>query len=427
MKIFKFGGASVKDAPSVRNVAAILRNYPGRPSVVVLSAMGKMTNAFERFAEYSFYEKNDLAEDQLLLIKNFHLDIVEELFPDPNHEAYARLEGLFNEIKNIAEKHERGCFDQFYDAIVPYGELLSTSIVSSFLEDAGLSHVLLDARNLISTNSTWRDARVSWPQTTLKIRTRIKQFSDLSENDASFILTQGFIGSDPNGHSTTLGREGSDFTAAIFAYVLNAKEVVIWKDVPGLLNADPKIFPETIKIDRLSYSDAIELAYYGGKIIHPKTIKPLQNKNIPLIIKSFNDSALPGSAICDSAEKYDLVPTYIFKFNQTLISITPKDFSFVNEEALFDIFRIFSEHRVRINLMQNSAISFSVCVDSGKTSFDSFLEALQHNYRVRYNQNLELITIRNYDQDCIKKVVKNRTILLEQRSRATVQLLVVPG
>lgn len=424
MIIYKFGGASVKDGPAVRNVARILRENPDEPLVVVLSAMGKMTNAFERFAEYSFYEKNELADDQLMLIKNFHLAIVEQLFPDPNHHAYVRVEGLFNELKNIAEKHQRDCFDQFYDAIVPFGELLSTGIVSSFLEDAGLRHVLSDARNLISTNSTWRDARIIWPETIAKIQTQLKQISDLSEFETSFLLTQGFIGSNEDGQSTTLGREGSDFTAAIFAYALEAEEVIIWKDVPGLLNADPKFFPETVKIDRLSYSDAIELAYYGAKIIHPKTIKPLQNKNIPLIIKSFNDPALPGSAIYDGAEKYELVPTYIFKFNQTLISITPKDFSFVNEEALFDIFRIFSEHRVRINLMQNSAISFSVCVDGGRTGFNSFLDALQHDYRVRYNQNLELITIRNYNQDCIEKVVRNRPVLLEQRSRATVQLLV---
>jgi len=423
--IFKFGGASVKDAASVRNVAAILRNYPGKPQVVVLSAMGKMTNAFERFAKNSFYEKKNLAAGQLMHIRDFHLAILKNLFPDMNHTAYSRVESLFSKISNITERHERSCFDQFYDAIVPYGELLSTCIVSSFLEDAGLSHVLLDARNLISTNSTWRDARVRWPQTTAKIKNQLNQISDLSENDASFILTQGFIGSDPNGHSTTLGREGSDFTAAIFAYVLDAKEVVIWKDVPGLLNADPKIFPETVKIDRLSYHDAIELAYYGAKIIHPKTIKPLQNKKIPLVIRSFAEPNRPGSVISESTGKYEPVPSYIFKFDQILISITPRDFSFINEENLFAIFGIFSKFRIRINLMQNSAISFSVCIDGGRIEFPMLIEALQEKFLVKYNQHLELLTIRNYDQECIDRVVNKRTVLLEQRSRSTVQILVI--
>lgn len=420
MKVFKFGGASVKDASAVRNVAKILHGYMDQPLVVVLSAMGKMTNAFEKLAKYSYEGQNELFEDQLILIKSFHYDILKALFPDANHKAYDGVNKLFGEMETLAGSNRKNTFDEWYDMLVPYGELLSTAIASSFLEDAGYSHTLLDARKLVRTNNTYRDARVFWPETNAQIRQSVREI--LKTND--FVLTQGFIGSTTEGKNTTLGREGSDFTASIFAWALEAEEVVIWKDVPGLLNADPKIFPETVKIDRLTYADAIELAYYGAKIIHPKTIKPLQNKNIPLVIKSFYDPGLTGSLISDIREKYEQVPTYIFKFNQTLISITPRDFSFVNEENLFDIFGVFSAHRIRINMMQNSAISFSVCIDGNIMGFEALIKALQEKYKVKYNQNLQLITIRNYDQGCIDKVVNSRTILLEQRSRATVQLLV---
>lgn len=424
MKAFKFGGASVKDPASVRNVAAILSKHLKEPSVVVLSAMGKMTNAFEKLVEYSFYKQTKLSHEQFLSIKKFHLDILKSLFPCSKHKAFTRLHALFSEIETMLERKEKDSFDFYYDQLVPYGEMLSTSIVSSYLEESGLIHALIDARKLICTNSTWRDARIHWDETSTKIKSAIDQELGFLDADFPFVLTQGFIGSNHEGNSTTLGREGSDFTSAIFAYVLDANEVIIWKDVPGLLNADPKIFSETVKISRLSYSEAIELAYYGAKIIHPKTIKPLQNKNIPLIIKSFANPELPGSLIKDSDEKHELIPSYIVKCHQTLISITPKDFSFINEENLFDIFGIFSKFRVRINLMQNSAISFSVCIDGNKSGFESLIKALQVNYKVKYNQNLELITIRNYDQSCIDKSVNHRSILLEQRSRATVQVLV---
>ena len=423
MRVFKFGGASVKDAPAVRNVAKIIRNYTGQPLVVVLSAMGKMTNAFEKLAAYSFEGNMNLYAGQLEMIQSFHRDILGNLFADPKHKAYERANRLFGEMKKLATSETKNTFDEWYDMLVPYGELLSTSIVSSFLENSDFRHILLDARKLVRTNNIYRDAKVLWPETTTLIRQSVQE-AILADN---FVLTQGFIGSTPEGKNTTLGREGSDFTASIFAYALDAREVVIWKDVPGLLNADPAIFRETVKIDRLSYSDAIELAYYGAKIIHPKTIKPLQNKNIPLWIKSFSDPGLAGSLIQDSDEKYEAVPSYIYKFNQTLISISPRDFSFVNEENLIDIFGVFSSHRVRIKMMQNSAISFSVCIDGYDIGFKMLIQALQEKYKVKYNQNLELITIRNYDQGCIDKVVNSRTILLEQRSRATVQLLVIPG
>jgi aspartate kinase len=421
MKVFKFGGASVKDAQAVRNVATILKGFLHEPLVVVLSAMDKMTNAFEKLAKYSYEGQKELFDNQFILIRLFHSDILNELFADPNHQACDRIDALFSEIEKLATTHRKSTFDEWYDTLVPYGELLSTSIVSSFLADAGFRHSLLDARKVVRTNSTYRDARILWPETSAQIRQLVEEV--LKKND--FVLTQGFIGSNADGKSTTLGREGSDFSAAIFAFVLDAAEVVIWKDVPGLLNADPKFFTDTVKIDRLSYSDAIELAYYGAKIIHPKTIKPLQNKNIPLIIRSFAEPGLPGSVIQDSRKKYELIPSYIFKFNQTLISITPRDFSFINEENLFEIFGIFSQYRVRINLMQNSAISFSVCIDGGRIEFTSLIEELQQKFRVKYNQNLELITIRNYDQACIDRVVNKRSVLLEQRSRSTVQVLVV--
>lgn len=420
MKIFKFGGASIKDADSVRNVASILNKHIHEPLVVVVSAMGKMTNAFETLTEHAWHGNTGYFEKQLGFIRSFHLNILHDLFPDPNQKAFDRVDLLFQEIEMLVKLKGTLGFDFFYDRIVPYGELLSGSIVSSFLQASGIVHTLSDARRLILTNSTYRDARVLWPETTENIR---KAYGLMNDNPP-FMLTQGFIGADPQGNSTTLGREGSDYSAAIFAYALDAEEVVIWKDVPGLLNADPQFFKETVKIDRISYSDAIELAYYGAKIIHPKTIKPLQNKKIPLIIKSFTDPELQGSFIGDTDEAYEQVPSYIFKFSQTLFSITPRDFSFINEENLFGIFGIFSQFRVRINMMQNSAISFSVCIDGEKSGFASLIKALQVNYKVKYNQDLELITIRNYDQACIEKVVNGRPIILEQRSRATVQLLV---
>jgi aspartate kinase len=422
VRIYKFGGASVKDAASVKNVADIIRNYPDKPSVVVLSAMGKMTNAFEKLALLAF--KNDITQSRqhFSLICNYHLGILRELFPQPSHPVFAGIEAIFSEISNILQSEKNKSFDAFYDLLIPYGELLSTAIVSAFLSESELQHQLLDARKLILTDSSYRDARVRWPETIARVNAEIHQKGDNCAQ--SFVLTQGFIASDAGGNTTTLGREGSDYTAAILAFALDASEVLIWKDVPGLLNADPQIFSETVKIDRLSYADAIELAYYGAKIIHPKTIKPLQNKRIPLIIKSFNQPELPGSVISDSAGTYEAIPSYIFKFGQVLLSIRPRDFSFINEENLFDIFGIFTRHKVHINLMQNSAISFSVCFDEDEHRFAPLLEELQQKYRARYNRRLELITIRNYDEACVSKVVKGREILLEQRSRATVQLLV---
>jgi aspartate kinase len=425
MRVFKFGGASVKDAESVRNVADILSRFQQGPLVVVLSAMDKMTNAFEQLAEYSFHGQQTLFKKQFTLIQAFHLNVLKDLFPDQKHSAWKRIRLLFDEIETFAGHTGKNSFDHWYDSLVPFGELLSTSIVSSYLEASGLKHRLIDARKIIRTNNVYRDARVLWLETTSKIQHVIGNAILPDKGKKSFVLTQGFIGSDPQGNTTTLGREGSDFTASIFAYALDAKEVVIWKDVPGLLNADPAIFRETVKIDRISYSDAIELAYYGAKIIHPKTIKPLQNKNISLFIKSFSNPDLPGTLINDSDIKYELVPSYIFKFNQTLISITPRDFSFINEENLFDVFGLFSQFHVHINLMQNSAISFSVCIDGDNAGFQSLILALQQQYKVKYNQNLDLITIRNYDQAAIEKAVNQRLILLEQRSRSTVQLLVV--
>lgn len=427
MKIFKFGGASVKDAASVKNVADILRSYLHEPLVVVLSAMDKMTNAFEILADHTFYGKTKLAEDQFQKIKEFHLDILKELFQDTDSLLFNEVNSLFTEISSILTKNKKGKFNTFYDLLIPYGELLSTAIVSAFLHKSGLNHRLFNARILIRTDDNFRDAKVMWPETTASVNQNILPLISGENPQYNFVLTQGFIGSEPNGHPTTLGREGSDYTAAILAFALDAGEVVIWKDVPGLLNADPKIFQETVGIERLSYSDAIELAYFGAKIIHPKTIKPLQNKAIPLIIKSFEDPAFPGTLISESEERYETVPHYIFKFNQILISITPRDFSFINEENLFDIFGIFSQHRAHINLMQNSAISFSVCMDGDNAGFEALIEALQVNYKVKYNRSLELITIRNYNEVCIEKAVNQRDVLLEQRSRATAQLIVVSG
>ncbi len=422
MIVFKFGGASVKDGPSVQNVANIIKQSPATRLVIVLSAMDKMTNAFEALAMHHFKGNVEKSRRQFELIRNFHLDLMHPLFPNPSHEAYAAVDRLLNEVTTILAKPALSDFDQFYDQLIPYGELLSTQIVSQYLYKENINHRLIDARTIVATDDKWREARVDWDATQKNTNHHI--LPALTSGQRPIVLTQGFIGADAHGNSTTLGREGSDYTAAVLAYCLNAEKVVIWKDVPGLLNADPKMMANTVKINEISYGEAMELAYYGATIIHPKTIKPLENKKIPLLIKPFSDPAEAGSVISSNETKAQAVACYIYKFDQTLLSITPRDFSFINTENLSDIFLIFKKHNIKINMMQNSAISFSVCFDGNQDEFSGLLNSLQNNFRVLYNHHLQLITIRNHQQSDIEKVLGGRKILLEQRSRSTLQMLV---
>lgn len=419
IKVFKFGGASVKDALAVKNLAAIVHRYQDSKLLVVVSAMGKTTNAFEKLLAFHF-QQSKLSFEALDEILAYHTQIMKGLFQDTSHKVFQDVDLLFDEIKHILHSPPDSGYDRAYDALVSYGELISTAIINHFLVSQGLKSTLLDARSLVKTDSTNRDAVVDWEATTAAIEHTVSRLS----SDFDILITQGFIGSDNEGKSVTLGREGSDYTAAIFGYALNAQDVTIWKDVPGLLNADPKFYKDAVKLDFITYSEAIELAYYGATIIHPKTIKPLENKGIPLYVKSFLDPDAVGTVVGLGTQTTQLPASFIFKTQQVLISISPRDFSFIAEKNLQSIFEVFSRYNLSINLMQNSAISFSVCVDDrlGKTA--EVIAELQANYKVRYNKDLWLITIRHYNQETIDRMLEGKTVLLEQRSRSTVQYVV---
>jgi aspartate kinase len=420
MNVYKFGGASVKDATSVKNVAHILKNFAAGNTIVVISAMGKVTNALEKLVDAVFY-KNEAAGPILEEIKKYHFDIVKQLFPTPQHPIYNELNNTFVELDWAIEDELTGNYDYEYDKIVCMGEIISTKIVNAYLNEIGIPSKWWDARDVIQTDNSYREGKVNWELTQQLVTEKLLPHFSASGNN--IVITQGFIGGTSENFTTTLGREGSDYTAAILAFTLDARGVIIWKDVPGVLNADPKWFDETKKLDHLSYQDAIELAYYGASVIHPKTIKPLQNKKIPLFVKSFLDPEKKGTAISELPSE-PAIPCFIFKINQVLISISPKDFSFINEENFASIFQLFAEKNIKINLMQNSAISFSVSIDYDVRKFPDLLQTLQKDYRVLYNENMELITIRYYDQPTIDRVLIGKTALLEVKSRHTVQLVV---
>lgn len=420
MKVFKFGGASVKDASAVKNVADILKRFPNENIIVVISAMGKITNALEKLANAVFYKKEE-ASKTLDEIKKYHFDIIGELFPDKNHPIYNEISNTFVELDWAIEDDPTENYNYEYDKIVSMGEIISTKIVNMYLNEAGISSKWWDVRDLIQTDNTYREGKVDWELTQELVDKKLLPFFEKEKN--KIVITQGFLGGTSENFTTTLGREGSDYTAAILAYTTNAESVTIWKDVPGVLNADPKWFDETKKLEQISYQDAIELAYYGATVIHPKTIKPLQNKAIPLYVKSFLNPEEKGTIINEIQSPLP-IPSFIFKVNQVLISISPKDFSFIAEDNFSDIFNLFSEKQVKINVMQNSAISFSVSVDNDERKLPDLIKTLQKQYRVLYNENLELITIRYYDQATIDRVTIDKKILLEVKSRYTVQLVV---
>ncbi len=417
MQVFKFGGASVKDAEGVKNVVEVLKQFPDQKISVIVSAMGKTTNALERLAKAYFY-KTENADAILEEIKKYHLDICHQLFPNNAHAIYTELENTFVELHWAIEDEPTHGFDFEYDQIVSMGEIISSKIISAYLNEVGFTNKWIDARGLIQTDNSYREGKVDFELTEALVIRDLEPVFNL----VNIIVTQGFIGGTSENFTTTLGREGSDYTASILAYCLNAKNVTIWKDVPGVLNADPKWFSHTKKIDELSYHDAIELTYYGATIIHPKTIKPLQNKNIPLHVKSFLKPKEDGTVIKDGEKRLN-IPSYIFKINQVLISIQPKDFSFIAENNLSEIFDLFSKLGVKINLMQLSAISFSVCCDNDEFKIQDLVKELQTQFKVLYNSGLELMTVRYYTQETIDTLTAQKIILLEQRSRFTVQMV----
>jgi len=427
LKVFKFGGASVKDADSVRNVATILRKYSPQKLVVIVSAMGKTTNALEKVLN-AWYESDERLSTFIQDVISYHQEIITSLFPDKSHLVYFKTDLLFGELEGHLHTPPSLDYDFDYDQVVSFGELISTTIISELLVNEGFNCQWFDVRDLIKTDDTWREGEVDWENTESQIKEQVSGFLDRSDNFPAIALTQGFLGAASDGATVTLGREGSDYTAAIFAYAMHAEEMVIWKDVPGLLNADPKYFSVTERLASISYREAIELSYYGATVIHPKTIKPLQNKDIPLRIKSFIDPESEGSLIHESTSDDNLIPSFIFKVNQVLISISPRDFSFIDEQSLSEILAVFATNSIHISLMQNSAISFSVCVDYNERRLSQLFEALGNEYKVRYNTGLELITIRHYDQVTIDRVMEDgKTVLLEMRSRLTAQFVVKPS
>lgn len=418
MKVFKFGGASLKDAPSVKNMAAIMTGNVGYEIVVVVSAMGKTTNKLEKAASDYF---NGLSEapEALAEVREFHVGIAKNLFPDSASAVFGDLEREFAFLLEIMVKMKRQglSYDCYYDQVIPYGEVFSCLLVSHYLNTIGLYTIPIDARKLIATDETYRSAVVDVDKTNKNLRRAIS----FSEN--CIYITQGFIASSSGGLTTTLGREGSDYTAALVASALKAEEVVIWKDVPGLLNADPRHFRETKKLRNISYHEAVELAYYGATIIHPKTIKPLQNAGIPLYVKSFSDSTSEGSLINDNSSGDSIIPSFIVKENQVLLSLFTRDYSFIDEVTLAYLFGLFAGKGIKINLMEHSAIGFSACIDHEDEKLKDVISVLSPAYRVLYNTGLSLLTIRHYDQASIDKATANRDILVEQRSRHNVRFV----
>lgn len=409
----------MKDAAAVRNVAGILRSEITDTTCVVVSAMGKTTNALEAVLEAFYQGKPDAAQTVKAVVET-HLRILHGLFPDPAHEAYAKVKALFTDLMREARSLGKTPYDEAYDRIVSYGERLSTCIIAEYLNDQGIGTAELDARNLVITDGHFREGKVLWEPTTERIRKAAEQ---VKEEGLLVALTQGFIARSEEGKTVTLGREGSDYSAAIFAYCLDADKMTIWKDVPGVLNADPKYFTHTRKLDYISYYDATELAYYGASIIHPKTIKPLQNKHIPLHVRSFMDVAAPGTWVGLDDVPNSEIPSFICKPKQVLLSIYPKDFSFIDESNLSEIFGILVRNGMKVNLMQNSALSFSVCLDQTRGDLDAVLSQLSPRYDCRFNQELELVTIRHHTQEVIDNIVGGREVLLEQRTRQAAQLV----
>lgn len=417
-RVFKFGGALMKEAEGIQRVAQLISNYKNDQLVVVVSAFGKTTNALEQLLKFHL-EKN-LKEKSAAFkkLKTEHFNLTLQLFKDNKHPVFNLLENQFHLLetdlkKNLEDKYEA------YDLIVGYGELFSSLIVHYYLLEKNLPSHLVDARTIIHTNSNFTDAAVNWKNTEKKINDRLMLI--LKNNE--IVLTQGFIGADDNCNTTTLGREGSDFTASIIANLIDAEEVSIWKDVPGLMNADPKRFEKTEKLEHISYQEAIELVYYGASVIHPKTIQPLQRKDIPLYIRSFYNPDSSPSVISKETSMDDKIPKIIVKDKQVLLSICKLDATFINTENLVHIFGLLGENKIHFNLMQHSATKFLICFDENPYKLESLLSTLNQYFQTKHETGLTLLTIRHYNGELVNELTIGKKILLEQESRSTIQLL----
>lgn len=419
MKVFKFGGASLESVERIRQVAQIVQSFPDEKLLIVISAMAKTTNELEKVAENYFLHKREIAAQLLHNIEQNHLEVAEALLGTREHPVFSQLQQFFTEAEwTLGEKPLRS-YDYYYDQLVGLGELLSTAIVSAFFNSIGLHNTWLDVRDVFRTDDNFRDANIDWIYTQRQVTEKVLPLLDRT----NIVIAQGFIGSTDQNESVTLGREGSDYSAAVFANMLDAESQTIWKDVEGLKNADPKLFPDTVNIPEISYGEVIEMAYYGAQVIHPKTIKPLQNKQIPLLVKCFLDKSLPGTVIRETVDVKQLPPIIVLKKNQVLLNITSKDYSFITEDKISDIYDIFHGLKMKINLMQNGAINFSCCIDNNPEKIELLIKTLHEQFSIVYNEGLELLTVRYYQTNLLEELSSGHTILLEQRSPATIQRL----
>lgn len=410
MKIFKFGGASVKDAESVKNVAVVLESQGFEKCLLVVSAMGKTTNALEKVVEYYFAKEDYHAEIEK--VKQNHLDISNGLFQE-NHPVFAEISLFFDDIESFLRRNKSPNYNFVYDQVVSCGEMISSKILSEYLNDIQFKNTWLDARDYIKTDSSYREGTIDWEETQ-------KNISAL--NPQRSYVTQGFIGSESNNFTVTLGREGSDYSAAVFAYCLDAEAMTIWKDVPGVMTGDPRKFKNVSLLSNISYEEAIEMAYYGASVIHPKTLQPLQQKNIPFYVKSFLDPSKPGTKV-GNTDKNRFEESYILKDNQHLMRIATRDFSFIAEEHLSQIFALLAKYKIKISLMQNSAISLALCLEDKYNNIDELNKELQIAFDSEIVKNVSLFTVRNANLEDINKFYENKNILLEQISKKTVQVV----
>ncbi|MGN7818708.1 aspartate kinase [Chitinophaga sp. 22536] len=419
MKVFKFGGASLESVERIKQVAQIVQSFPDDKLLIVISAMGKTTNELEKVAQNFYMRKREIAAQLLYNVEQHHIQVAESLLGTRQHPLFQQLQQFFTEAEwTLGEKPLR-TYDYYYDQLVGMGELLSTAIVSAFFNTIGLSNTWVDVRDVFRTDDNFRDANIDWAFTQKQVTDKVVPLF----NQTNIVIAQGFIGSTDQNESVTLGREGSDYSAAVFANMLDAESQTIWKDVEGLKNADPKLFPNTVNIPEISYGEVIEMAYYGAQVIHPKTIKPLQNKQIPLLVKCFLDKNLPGTVIKEQADTKQLPPIIVLKRNQVLLTLTSKDYAFITEDKISDIYETFHRLKVKINLMQNGAITFSCCIDHNPEKIELLIKALHNDFKISYNEALELLTVRYYQDGLLEELSNHHTVLLEQRSNITVQRL----
>ncbi|WP_375238406.1 aspartate kinase [Aurantibacter sp.] len=414
MRIFKFGGASVKDANGIKNLVKVLQYAGYKNTLIVVSAMGKTTNDLEQVIDSYFNNKVELSA-AITKVENYHYSILLDLFKTDSHDVFKTVKSIFKDLNLFLKTNKSPDYNFVYDQIIGFGELLSTKVISTYLNTVDINNIWLDVRSLIKTDNYYRKANVNWGKTQEQIKTAI------SKN--TLYITQGFLGSDANNFTTTLGREGSDYTAAIFGYTLNAESVTIWKDVPGVLNADPRYFEQTKLLENISYTEAIELAFYGASVIHPKTLQPLQQKEIPLHVKSFLNPENNGTIVNKTQVISPLMPCFILKRNQILISISTIDFSYIVEENISEIFTLLATYKMKVDVIQNSAISFSVCVENVFNNLEALLLHLKAKFKVTCHPNVNLYTIRHFNENVIKDLELNKKVLLKQQFQETVQIV----